>query len=74
MKFHLAAGSFTVEQNARTLHEKLKSEGYDAVYLGRIGDYYKVSYQSFKNEADAKAALQSLKDKGVSSWMMKHEL
>ena len=74
LKYHLAAGSFTLEQNARDLHDQLKSQGYESVYLGRIGDYYKVSYQSFKNEADAKAALQALKDKGVSSWMIRHEL
>jgi len=74
LKFHLAAGSFTAEQNARDLVKQLKSQGYDAVYLGRIGEYYKVSYQSFNNKADAKSALQSLKDKGVSSWVLKHEL
>ena len=74
LKYHLAAGSFTVEQNARDLHEQLKTQGYESVYLGRIGDYYKVAYQSFKNEAAAKAALWSLKDKGVSSWMIRHEL
>ena len=74
LMYHLTAGSFTVEQNARDLHEQLKTQGYESVYLGRIGNYYKVSYQSFKNEADAKAALWSLKDKGVSSWMISHEL
>ena len=74
LKFHLAAGSFSIEQNALALHRQLKSQGYDAVYLGRIGDYYKVSYQSFNSESDARSALQSLKDKGVSSWVLKHEL
>lgn len=72
--FHLVAGSFEREQNAHKLHIELMGQGYQAVFLGKIGDYYKVSYQSFSNEANASTALQELNEKGVNSWMMRHEL
>ena len=74
LTFHLVAGSFTREQNAHKMHAALLEQGYQAVFLGKIGDYYKVSYQSFNNESNASTALQELNEKGVNSWIMRHEL
>ena len=74
LTYHLVAGSFTVEQNAHDLHGELIAKGYESVFLGKIGAYYKVSYQSFNNEDDANNALQALKGKDVSSWMIQYKL
>jgi len=74
LTYHLVAGSFKVERNAHDLHGELIAKGYESVFLGKIGAYYKVSYQSFNNEDDANNALQALKGKDVSSWMIQYKL
>lgn len=68
-KYHLIAGSFKKKTNAKKLFKKLKKQGYDARFLGKIGEYYKVSFISFKDRSQADKRKEKMTDNGVSTWI-----
>ena len=74
LKYHLVAGSFTLKENADELVKQLKKEGYKARFLGKIGDYYKVSFYSFKDRSKAEAKRGKMIDDGTFTWIQEYEL
>ena len=74
LKYHLVAGSFVERTNATELVKQLKKEGYNAKFLGKIGDYYKVSFYSFKERTKAEAKRGEMIDNGTFTWIQEYEL
>jgi len=68
------AGSFTLKENADELVKQLKNNGYKARFLGKIGDYYKVSFYSFKDRSKAEAKRAKMIDDGTFTWIQEYEL
>lgn len=68
-KYHLIAGCFKDETNADKLVAKLKSEGFFAEKVAKVGSLYYVSYNSYEKKADALYELQRLTDQGYSTWV-----
>ena len=74
LKFHLIAGSFSEEPNAIELLKELKTQGYDALLLGKIGEYYKVSFQSFSIRSKAEKVRGEMIDAGTFTWIQDYKL
>lgn len=72
--YHLIAGSFQYENNAKNLFKDLKLKGYDAKYLGKIDDYYKVSFESFQDKDEANKKRKKLINKGISTWIQNYSI
>ena len=74
LKYHLIAGSFSEEPNAIELLKELKVQGYEALFLGKIGEYYKVSFQSFSIRSKAEKVRGEMIDAGTFTWIQDYSL
>lgn len=74
LKYHLIAGSFNEKVNATDLVKELNNQGYDARFLGKVGEYYKVSYESFKNRLNAEKVRGEMIESGTFTWIQDFEL
>ncbi len=74
LKYHLIAGSFSEEPNAIELLKELKVQGYEALFLGKIGEYYKVSFQSFSIRSKAEKVRGEMIDAGTFTWIQDYRL
>ena len=70
-KYFLIAGSFNEEKNANNLVDQLRSENYNSEIIGKSENgLTRVSYDSFVNKNEALIALEKLKLKNKSSWIL----
>jgi len=69
--FHVIAGCFSIENNARNFVAELQSKGYDAALLDKNKGLFRVSAGGFNNENEAKSALKNFKNQGFSGWILK---
>jgi cell division septation protein DedD len=69
-KFHLIAGTFTVEANADRMITKLKEEGYQPEKLHQeVKNVYYVSISAFKDRPSATEEMEKLKTQGKATWI-----
>ena len=70
-KYFLVAGSFSKEKNANNLVDQLRSENYNSEIIGKSENgLTRVSFDSFVNKNEALTALENLKLKNKSSWIL----
>ena len=70
--FHLVAGCFSSETNAKNLVGKLQSEGFPSSVIGQNSKgLFRVAFQSFESKKEAMLQLQDLKAAGKSTWLLK---
>ena len=70
-KFFLVAGSFANKENAKELIKQLKKENYDASIIGVNKEgLIRVSYGKYASKNDAIQALNDLKLKNKSGWIL----
>jgi dsRNA-specific ribonuclease len=76
MHYHVVAGAFSSEENARKAVSQLVSKGYDSRQLGRNKfGLYQVGYGSFKTHAEAKAKMNKIKQtENSDAWILSKEL
>lgn len=76
MHYHVVAGAFSTEENARKAVSQLVSKGYDSRQLGRNKfGLYQVGYGSFKTHAEAKAKMNKIKQtENSDAWILSKEL
>ncbi len=67
--FHLIAGSFSSEENANRLVERLKSEGYPARIMFGSG-LHMVSVKSYPTRADANAGKSEVSGVAPKAWVL----
>ena len=66
--FHVIAGAFSSESNAKLLGNKLRAEGYD-VKVGRGRGMNLVSIKSFATRTEANQALADFKEVAPNCWV-----
>lgn len=69
--FHLIAGAFSSEQNARKSINELNQKGYSGASLVGLNakGLHMVAYQSFQTREEAEAASKEYKSKGTNTWV-----
>lgn len=75
IRYYLIAGSFRQEENARTLHNELLSEGYSSEIMEAGNGYLRVSMSVFDNKEEALQSLQSIRQQPgrQSVWLLKNQ-
>ena len=69
--FHIVAGCFGVEENARKLMESLRGKGYDSQASLMQGRLRVVTYGSFSDRAEAKEFLQKVQsEENSEAWLL----
>jgi nucleoid DNA-binding protein len=69
-KFHLVAGTFTIEANADRMITKLTEEGYQPEKLHQEAkNVYYVSISSFPDRSSATEEMEKLKTQGKATWI-----
>ncbi len=71
-QFALIAGAFQVIENADKFLEKLKADGFDASFAGKKDGLQLVAYGYYSSKAEAKKALQNIKESGGHAWIKKN--
>jgi hypothetical protein len=76
LHYHIVAGAFKSEENARKAVSQLVSKGYDSRQLGRNKfGLYQVGYGSFKTHAEAQAKMNKIKlTENSDAWLLVKEL
>lgn len=70
--FLVVAGSFSVEENAKNLVDKLKSEGFSNAYLNTgSGSLIKVVAGTYSSKEEAQSAVEQLTSKGLKGFVQK---
>jgi nucleoid DNA-binding protein len=67
--FHIIAGSFGSEANAKKLASDLKAKGMIQISIGEQGGMYRVSIKGFSSKEDASAALPTVQGTVPSAWI-----
>lgn len=67
--FHIIAGSFGSEANAKKLASDLKSKGMNQISIGEQGGMYRVSIKGFTSKEEASKALPSVQGTVPSAWV-----
>lgn len=69
--FHLIAGAFSSEQNAKKRIKELNQNGYSGASLVGLNakGLHMVAYQSFQTKEEAETAAKDYKSKGTSTWV-----
>lgn len=70
--YALIAGAFQVMENADNFLEKLKADGFDASFAGKKDGLQLVAYGFYASKAEAKKALQNIKETGGHAWIKKN--
>lgn len=70
--FHLIAGAFSTEANARNKVKQLKEKGFsDANVIGKNDKgLFLVVYKSFSQQAEAQSYMQDVKKQGFDTWLL----
>lgn len=73
--YHVVAGAFRVEENARKKVEELRKEGYKArlIDVNRFG-LHQVVYQSLQTRSEALKTLREVKKFNEAAWLLIQEL
>jgi len=71
LPIQLIAGCFSIKDNAYNLIGQLKSLGYSGYILDKKNSLYRVAAGGFDSMSDAKSEKRILKDKAVSTWVLK---
>ena len=70
-RYLIIIGSFQGEENALTMVEKLRREGFDPEVAGGPDGYLRVSAQSFPTLDEAKVVLEKLRKEYSGAWVYK---
>jgi len=71
LKFHLIAGCFASELNAKNLVNNLITKGYKSTIIGQNNTgLYRVAFQSFAKKEAALTEMLQLKEIGKSTWLL----
>ena len=73
--YHIVAGAFRVEENAKKKVEELRTEGYKArlIDVNRFG-LHQVVYQSLQTRGEALKLLREVKKSNEGAWLLIQEL
>lgn len=71
-KSYLISGVFKIRDNAVSQVTKLKQMGFSNARIIEANDMNYVAYDSFSNNSEARALLDSLHDKKMESWIWKY--
>ncbi len=69
--YHIIAGSFSSNTNARNFATKLKNMGMSNLSIGEKDGLYKVSINGYNTEEEAKAAVPSVQSVAPGAWVFK---
>ncbi len=69
--FHIIAGSFGSESNAKKLASELKSKGLSSVSIGNTNGTYRVSVEGFSSKNEAQNALSAVQQTVSGAWILK---
>lgn len=69
--YHIIAGSFSSNTNARNFATKLKNMGMSNLSIGQKDGLYKVSINGYSTEEEAKAAVPSVQSIAPGAWVFK---
>ena len=67
--YYIIAGAFYEKKNANKMLEKLKKWNYNTELVPG-GSLLRISYNSFKNKADALIALHEIKQENSAAWLL----
>lgn len=69
--FHLIAGAFSLEENARKSVKELNQKGYSGASIVGMNakGLFMVAYQSFQTKNEAEVAAKEYKNKGTNTWV-----
>jgi len=72
-RFAVIGGAFADPQNAERFLEKLKQEGFDAVYAGKRGTLRLVAYGFYDTKEEAQTAIKNIRSSGTgSAWIKRY--
>jgi hypothetical protein len=71
MRYQLIGGAFAVKENAEQFLNDLRAKGYPAIDAGKKGNLFLIAYGAYATEQEARNAMQSIKQSGVSSVWLK---
>jgi SPOR domain/CCDC81-like prokaryotic HU domain 2 len=69
--YHIIAGSFSSETNAKRLGKQLKAKGMNQIAIGGQNGLYRVSIKGFATKEEAAAALPSVQSAAPGAWVYK---
>lgn len=67
--YHIIAGSFSAEANAKRLANELRNKGMSQISVGEQGGMYRVSIKGFASKEEAAAALPSVQSAAPGAWV-----
>ncbi len=70
LRFHIIAGCFSNQSNAKKLAKKLKKQGFDPKIIRSYKNYYTVILKSFATKEQAKSFLPQTKPLIAHSWVL----
>jgi cell division septation protein DedD len=71
LPYHIIAGSFSSETNARNLAMNLRNKGMSDVTIGEQNGMFRVSIKGFANREEAIAAMSGIKPNVPKAWIIK---
>lgn len=69
LPFHIIAGSFSSEANAKNLGNQLRAKGMNQVSIGEQNGMFRVSVKGYATKEEASAALSSVQSSAPGSWV-----
>lgn len=69
LPFHIIAGSFGSEANAKNLGNQLRAKGMNQVSIGEQNGMFRVSVKGYATKEEASAALSSVQSAAPGSWV-----
>lgn len=69
LPFHIIAGSFSSEANAKNLGNQLRNKGMNQVSIGEQNGMYRVSIKGYASKEEASNALPSVQNAAPGSWV-----
>ena len=70
--YALIGGAFQVQENAENFLQKLITDGFDASFAGKKDGLQLVAYGVYSSKAEAKKALQNIKQSGGHAWIRRN--
>lgn len=70
--YALIGGAFQIRENAENFLQKLKADGFEASFAGKKDGLQLVAYGVYSSKAEAKKALQNIKQSGGHAWIRKN--
>ena len=71
--YHLVAGAFKIESNAKGYEQTLQNQGCNAKFVGKKGSFNIVVYDSYATKKEAMDNLRITKNKGLDVWYLNYK-